>query len=312
MTTTPEINGPTNTVAAAADDTSVAAATVVAVPPGQGTPPASTSCPSCANKAATAAGARPATPIFSLGQMELTYPHEWVEQEFKHRASLLDTKNLSEYQVMHKLITDENNLDLVEELCVVWKTQGLQTYILEFRHIEALVELHPAAPDPGLVGVCIGELGPMAPADKCNGLVLPIVKVSSFYYFDLPTFAKSIPLSKSTTPAQAKDFAEHASELFQRILLTADNHGAKPEQRTMNWAAVRCSGLYQLAYECHQRDMSLTGLYTRPWQLNNKITELIMHFESRTGQRAEKYSIHVDASAKIPYPVSAIQPYTDH
>ena len=62
-------------------------------------------------------------------------------------------------------------------LCWVLTIEGLETYILVPRDpsdLDTLVQAVRPAPSPGDVDIVIGELGPIAPPELCNGLMVPM------------------------------------------------------------------------------------------------------------------------------------------
>ena len=65
-----------------------------------------------------------------------------------------------------------------------------------------------------------------------------------FYSFDRDALIKAIPTPPKTT---AKQFAPAAEELFDRIMLGADNAGSSDEHRALNYLAVRYPAIYSTA-----------------------------------------------------------------
>jgi hypothetical protein len=80
------------------------------------------------------------------------------------------------------------------------------------------------------VDVVVGILGPIAPPEACNGLMLPIVLFDEIYWFDAPSLIQSIPKPEKMT---AKQFEPVAEELFSRIRQMADNAGATDDTITI-------------------------------------------------------------------------------
>ena len=84
--------------------------------------------------------------------------------------------------------------------------EGLETYILapgDASDITLLVEALRPTPQPWDVDVVIGRKGPFAPAQMCNGLMVPIVIFDQIYSFDREALIKAIPKPEKIS---AEDF----------------------------------------------------------------------------------------------------------
>jgi len=145
----------------------------------------------------------------------------------------------------------------------------------------------------------------------CNGQLLPIVAFDQLYSFDRESLIKSIPVPKA---AQAKEFSATAHEVLDRILEMTDNAGATEGYRALNYLAVRDPGLYARAAECHERDLALTAVETRPWRLSaaRRTVEALFTFTHRKNEFVEKHCARVDVHDEFPFLVSKIAPYYEH
>src|SRR5206468_8955266 len=144
--------------------------------------------------------------------------------------------------------------------CWVLTIQGLDTYLLRPRDpadIDRLVEAIRSAQSLNDIDVVIGVRGPIAPPEMCNGLMVPIVMFDQIYSFDRDALIKAIPRPEKTT---AKEFGPAAEELFDRIMLAADNAGSTDDHRALNYLAVRYPAIYATAAEAFGRNSSLTAV----------------------------------------------------
>jgi hypothetical protein len=85
------------------------------------------------------------------------------------------------------------------------------------------------------VDVVIGRLGPIAPPEICNGLIVPSWFLIKFTPSTAIRSLKAIP--KSELSAEA--FASASEELFDKITQMADKAGSTGEHRALNYLAVR-------------------------------------------------------------------------
>src|SRR5580658_8992564 len=285
------------------------AADANAVAPAANAPPSS--CPTCAP---TPAGARTNSYVYALGRIEPRYPRISVEKEFMQALASVDTAGLTDRRAFHKVLSLPHNRYLVRQLCWIMTISGLETYILlpcQPTDWDLLVESLRPAPDAKALDAVIGAKGTVAPAEMCNGLLLPIVTFDQLYSFDRESLIKALPIPKR---AQPKDFAATAAEVLDRILSVTDNAGAMDGHRALNYLAVRYHGIYSLVAECHERDFALTAAETRPWRLSaaRKIVEVLFTFTQRRNEFVEQYFVRVDVNDEFPFLVSKIAPYCEH
>ncbi len=251
--------------------------------------------------------------IYALGRVRPQFPSLAVEKEFVQATGRAETAGLTDRQALHAVLSQPQNRYLARQLCYVLAIEGLDTYILQPRDpadFSLLVDAVRPTPRPADVDVVIGVRGPMAPAEMCNGLMVPIVMFDQMYSFDIDALLKAVP-----RPGQisAKQFAPTAEELFIRIIQMADNAGATDEHRATNYLAVRYSGIYAAAAEAHGRDEALTALKVQPSMLSGtrRILEVIFSFTNRKTDVTEKFFTRVDVTEEFPFLVTKLSPYFD-
>jgi len=160
------------------------------------------------------------------------------------------------------------------------------------------------------IDAVIGILGPVAPPEFCNGLMIPVVAFDQIYSFDGDALIKAIPRPEKIA---AKQFAPMASELFYRIMQIADNAGATDEHRALNYLAMRYPAIYATAAEQFARDFSLTGVEARPSLLSStrKMVDVIFSYSNRNTDFTEKFFVRVDGTEEFPYLATKMAPYFD-
>ena len=108
------------------------------------------------------------------------------------------------------------------------------------------------------VDVIIGQRGPLAPAEMCNGLVVPIVLVDQLYSFNKPELVSALARPKESAMSE-KAFRGASEELFDRIQQLADNVGASDEHRALNYLSVRYQQLFAHTAAMYTRDFGLSA-----------------------------------------------------
>jgi hypothetical protein len=234
-----------------------------------------------------------------------------VEKEFAQATGRAETAGLTDRQAVQKVLSQRQNRYLARQLCWVLTIEGLETYILvphDPADLELLVEALRPTPSPMDLDCVIGTLGPIAPPDLCNGLMVPIVVFDQIYSFDRDTLIKAIPRPEKTS---AKEFAPAAEQLFDRIMQMADNAGATDEHRALNYLAVRYQAIYASVADAFTRNASLTGVDVQPSALSatRNVVDVIFTYTNRNTDVDEKYFVRVDVTDEFPFLVTKLSPY---
>jgi hypothetical protein len=284
------------------------------------TPSPSQSCPSCG---ASSVGARVLPPIpgtttnsyiYAIGRIEPRFPLPSVEKEFAQVTGRAETAGLTDRQAIQKVLSQRSNRYLVRQLCWVMTVEGFENYILFPRDpvdLDLLIDALRPTPSPLDLDVVIGLKGPVAQADMCNGLLVPIVIFDQIYSFDRDSLIKGIPRPEQM---QSEAFTAAAGEVFDRMMQMTDNAGATDKHRALNYLAVRYPAVYAKAAECFAANSSLTGLSVNPSSLSGarKILDVIFSFTNRGTDVTEKHFCRVDVNDEFPFLVTKLSPYYDH
>jgi len=251
--------------------------------------------------------------VYALGRIEPRFPSPAVEKEFAQATGRAETAGLTDRQAVHQVLSQRQNRYLARQLCWVLTIEGLETYLLVPRDpadLELLIEAVRPTPSPGDVDVVIGALGPIAPPQMCNGLMVPIVAFDQIYSFDRDALIKSIPKPEKIA---AKEFAAAAGELLDRIMQMADNAGGTDEHRALNYCALRYPAVYVKAAEEFAANSSLSAVEVRPSPLSGtrKIVEVIFSYTDRGTDVIEKFFVRVDVTEEFPFLVTKLSPYYD-
>jgi hypothetical protein len=280
------------------------------VAPQHGTATNGTSCPSC-GAAADANGK--VSFVYALGRIEARFPRLSVEKEFAQATAQSDASGLTDRQATHAVLSKPENRYLVRKLCWVLTIEGLETYILVPRDaadFQLLVDAVRPTPSPIDLDVVIGVRGPIAPPEMCNGLMVPIVAFDQIYSFDRDSLLKAIPGLKKE---KGEQFSAAAGEVFDRIMLMADNAGTTDDHRAVNYLAVRYPAIYHTAADMFGKNASLTAVDVRPSTLSGtrRIVDVVFTYTHRQTDVAEKYFCRVDVTEEFPFLVTKLSPYYD-
>jgi PatG Domain len=259
------------------------------------------------------AGSTPLSYVYAIGKVEPRFPSPSVEKEFAQATGRAETVGLTDRQVLHAILTQPQNRYLARLLCYVLTIGGLETYILQPRNpgdFDLLVEAIRPVPNPMDIDIVIGMRGSIAPPQMCNGLMVPIVGFDQLYSFE-----RNVLISSISRPERiaAEQFTPVCEELFDRIMLMADNAGATDEHRALNYLLVRYPAIYAQAAEEYARDFSLTGVEARPSPLSGTriIVEVIFSFTNRNTDFTEKFFVRVDVTEEFPFLFTRLSPYYD-
>jgi len=251
--------------------------------------------------------------VFAIGRVEMRFPTLGVEKEFAQATGRADTKGLTDRAAAHAVLSERSNRYIARQVCWVFTIEGLETYILVPRDpadYDQLLEAVRPQPSPLDLDVVVGVRGPIAPPEMCNGLMVPIVMFDQIYSFDRDALIKAIPRPEKTT---AKEFGPAAEELFDRIMLAADNAGSTDDHRALNYLAVRYPAIYATAAEAFGRNSSLTAVdvQTSPLSSTRKVVDVIFSFTNRATDVVEKFFTRVDVTEEFPFLVTKMSPYFD-
>jgi cyclic patellamide precursor peptide PatG len=293
-----------------------AAHNVAAIIPAQddvATPPqiSEPSCPTCAGGASM-----PVSFVYALGRIETRFPNLAVEKEYAQATARTKTAGKTDQETFQAVLSQRENRYLARQLCWVLTIQGLETYLLrphDPADFDLLIDAIRPARNANDIDVVIGMLGPIAPPEMCNGLMIPIVLFDQIYSFDRYALIEAIPKPKRPEKTTAAQFRAVAEEVFDRIMLLTDNAGNTDEHRALNYMAMRYPAVYARAAEQFGNDFSLTGVEVRPSPLSGtrKIVDVIFSYTDRKTDFTEKFCTRCDTTEEFPFLVTKLSPYFD-
>jgi hypothetical protein len=253
--------------------------------------------------------------VYALGRIEPRFPKLSVEKEFAQALGREDTRGLSDRQALSSILSKREYRYLARQLCWVFAIEGLETYLLLPRDpadLDLLVGSLRPTPGPLDIDVVIGLQGPVAPPDMCNGLTVPIVGFDHLYSFDRDSLLAAVPL-----PAKMKNnpeqFRVSAGELLDRMLQLADNAGATPQDRALNYLALRYPAIYEKMADELAANASLSAVEVRPSPLasTRHVVDVVFSFRNRQTDVVDKAFVRVDVTEEFPFLVTKLSPYYD-
>ncbi len=276
-------------------------------------PPAPAAAPAPAAPPPAPAPAPPSF-VYAIGQIEPRFPSIGVEKEFAQAVGRDSNAAAAatDRQALQATLAQRQNRYLARQLCWVLTVEGLETYILLPRDpadLDLFIEAVRPRPAPGDLDVVVGVLGPIADADQCNGLVLPIVGVDQVYSFDRDELVAAIPRPDNVDDDE--QFQATAEELLDRLMQLADNAGATNEHRAVNYLSVRYPAIYAHTAQAHGENRSLSSVEVRPSRLSGTrdVVDVIFAYTDRRTDATEKHFVRVDVTEEFPFLVSKLTPF---
>lgn len=249
--------------------------------------------------------------VYAIGQIEPRFPTLGIEKEFAQVLGQSGAAGLTDRQGLKAMLSEPANRYLARQLCWVLTIEGLDTYILRPRFpqdIDLLIDAVRPTPRATDIDVVIGFLGPVAPPELCNALMIPILVFDHIYSFDVDTLLGAIP-----RPDDVDDehWTASTNELFGRITQMNDNAGATDADRALNYLSVRYPAIYHSAADKFAANSSLTSVEVRPSRLTaaRRIVEVIFSYTDRSTDVTEKQFVRVDITEEFPFLVSKLAPY---
>ena len=285
--------------------------------------------------------------VYALGRVEPRFPTLGVEKEFVQATGRADLAGLTDHEALYEILSAPLNRYLARQLCWVFTIEGIETYILRPRDpadfamlVEALRPKGAVHNEDGDAGgaadggdgdqvvptwqvpppeasedldLIVGQMGPIAAPDVCNGLMVPIVVFDQCYSFDLETLIGAVPPPLGMVDGDLPRFRRGVRELITTIKTIADNAGATDDHRALNYLAVRYPGIYHRVDEAFRDNYSLVAVEERPSRLTGvrNIIDVILSFTHRATNFTAKSFVRVDTTDEFPFLASPLAPYFD-
>jgi len=280
-------------------------------------------CASCGSKPAPAGpapagqagipGPRPAGPsfVFAAGVIEPLFCSRAVEEEFTRLRGNINAAGLSDQQALRKVLKDKEHFYLAQSMGWTFSVGNVVTYLLAPSvpgEVGQFLDTLEDEPDPARIHLALGVKGPLAPPERCNGMMLPIVVVHKLWVTKKSTLVAAIQ-DQRREKTSAKEFAVVAEEIFDRLIDRAASEGSSHEQRAITFAAFCCPQVYNLVVEYYEKNYSLKRVYAQraPVTSLRAMTDVRFVFEDRTRDREDTWSLLIDTQEMFMFPVSKLR-----
>lgn len=262
-------------------------------------------CASC-DGAAESSGegnSSPPTYIYStIAKVRPVFPSLTIEKEFYQVAP--PDSEVPFDELLFQVLSRVENLYLAREMCWVFTIAAVDSYIIKPISDDQVLALVAASkPNSSNLSTLVGLRGPVAPSAACNGLELPIVPASNFFF---RTFGRYIQAITEAIGDSATE--ENVLNLVGDLWEAAINPGDTEAYRAINFVLAEYLGAYTDAYALVNPSNSedayeFTGLESQPaiLQGDRQIYEVIFTYQRKRDARIKRRNCEVDLTTKFPY-----------
>ncbi|NET46283.1 hypothetical protein [Okeania sp. SIO2B3] len=266
----------------------------------------------------------PPSYIYStLGKVRPVFPSLTIEKEF-YQVAPPNSVYPPTPELLFQVLSQVENLYLAREMCWVFTIAKVDSYIIKAisdEEVLALVEASkpfPKNPSKESLSTVVGPQGPVPPSGACNGLELPIVLASDFFFLSLNQYVQEIEEQIGDEPVELN------VKLTIGILWEAAiNPGNTDSYRALNFVLTKYLGLYSDAYRLLYPPAppapsdssppsppspppvpySFVGVTSQPALLqgDQKIYDVIFSYQAQTNGMIKKRYCQVNITTEFPY-----------
>jgi PatG Domain len=263
-------------------------------------------------------GGGPTGFVYAIGSVEARFPSQSIEKEFIQVWSPTRYNGPVSQHVIYQVLSQGQNLYLAREMCWVFSNEGIDLYLVQPRSYVELTDLILAlgtTPGDTDYDLLIGQLGPIAPAQLCNGLQLPLVLATQVFTFSQNAFLNNIVAYAASIGLTVT--LEAAKNAFDILIQLTDNAGQTDEQRAINYVTFKSVDVYVLETQQEQATppYQLTNVTARPSSLGGgtrAIVDVIFVYTNTVTPEVHEFFTRVDVTGQFPFLVTGIAPFYDH
>src|SRR5215211_1458227 len=133
--------------------------------------------------------------VYVIGRIQPRFPNLSVKKECYQAIGLKEAVNKTDYELIRSALSQKQNRYLLRKMCWVLLVEGIETYIVRPSDpigFDSLAESLRTEYNGIDSDVVIGRRGPIAPAEMCNGLMVPIVTFEQIHSLDMATLIKGV------------------------------------------------------------------------------------------------------------------------
>ena len=251
--------------------------------------------------------------IYALGTVQTQFPSLSVEKEFYQAVGDADVDKAPNDALYFKYLSQGRNRYIAREMCWTFQIFNTDSYVVKPRSERELTHLISAlAPRPHFTfDVIVGQLGPLAPAEMCNGLQLPILLCDEMYTFTYNEVVETVKdaLPRGATTDQIVEMLKMAFPLFA-------NGGQTDAQRAVNFLITRYMAVYTTAWmmmftEQDGQKYSFVGVNTQPSvvQGTDRVIDVIFTFRGEKNYDMVRWYTSVAVQGEFPYILTNMSRY---
>jgi hypothetical protein len=256
--------------------------------------------------------------VYVLGTVDVCVPDPSIEEEIHNIARTLNRPagQISDPGWLHDILSHADARYVARQLYWMVSVEGQPAYVLKLRDPcdwPQLIDCLARAAKGSDREIFVGLRGPV--------MALPNGPEAHLLFVDQiaeTTLVEPIDGSRgSAEPARQKKSerkkttAQMPSELFNKLVQTADNFGTTESQRALNFLAARYRPLYDLAREMDHKGFQFADLNILESRLSGKrrIVDPVFVFRNRKTNFVERYFVRVDVTHEFPMIATHIQTY---
>lgn len=250
--------------------------------------------------------------VYAIGRIYPRYPNLGVEKEVAQALGSEGGKGANDEQALHKILRDPNFLYIAQEMCWTVAIETIDSYVIKpATKVDAALLLESLREDKDRMyfDVIVGRVGEIAPANLCNGAMLPLIDLIQLYSFDRAALVRQLSKPKDL---DEKVFQSAIKQTLDVVGRMSGNLGASDGHRAINYLVTRYAELYNLVARQLLDNASLDALSVRPSEISGsrRVYDVVLTFKQRgTIAAIQNFSARVDTTDIFPFLVSPLAPY---
>lgn len=250
--------------------------------------------------------------VYAIGRIYPRYPNLGVEKEVAQALGSEGSKGINDQQALHRILRDPSFLYIAQEMCWTVAIETIDSYLIKpatKADAALLLESLREDKDQTSYDVVIGRTGEIAPANLCNGAMLPVIDLVQLYSFDRVALIKQLPKPEEI---DEKVFHSAIRQTLDVVGQMSGNLGLSDGHRAINYLVTRYADLYYLVARQLLENASFGALSVRPSEISGsrRVYDVILTFKQRgMTAAAQNFSARVDTTDIFPFLISPLAPY---
>jgi hypothetical protein len=257
-----------------------------------------------------------------LGSVDIRFPDQSISEELQTVArtlNIVQNPNDELRSWYHRVLTLPEARYVARQVCWVLTVERQPAYYLALCCPADLNDLAKCLGEPQDDDLClfVGSSS-LIPVETSPGVTAPVLAVDQLCSFKKEHLVewckppKTLAKRKATSANEPGRTENGPSELFHRLVQSADNFGDTDERRALNYLAVRYQPLYHLYAQMLHDDYildSIKVMKSRLWG-EKRILDPVFTFANESGG-VRKYFVRVDVTYLFPMIANKIAEYFD-